>query len=727
MRITRVRGIAMRTEKWNDLKHVFFLVLSALFLTVSFFVVMSINADDAGTYMLAYWQYELGSLDYNILQTLDPWNLTLSLLYHLGIGNTGTDMAAICFSIWYFLCIFTMLVIVSKQYSDNKWLLAAVVFIMIPSSATNKYHTVPAFAALLMLWAIEKMVSERKKIPAILAAVFSLFVLLTVSDKALLLMSFGAPAGLYAFIWALQKKERHVYLYAAGGALALVLACLNIVSGLLGLSLFGEWGGYGGSDYMYWTDMHTLFDKGIPSFFAALLNQYNIPLKGGFVKLPSVFWLIRIGIVGLMLVALISRWCDIIKRGIEKVPVVDVLCVLCATSLIGVNVLSGIAELYSVGGAPINRYAGLAWFLLVIVCVRWVEERFVSYWVMPVGRNYLSSGAALGLIFVLLIVGYSNPIYKGRESLVQEPCQSEIDFLETHDSEYKCGLASYWKTNPITAATNGKYNVCMGWIRADEVDSERLYLECKGDRGWIYRDGSNYFNFIISHSGSEMTMEQESIEAIRGDFADRNFIYGSSGESVIYLYDYDIRWDPQVIMEAVGTDYELTDPIEYHFADLTVGTNRVELEVSNSANFNLAIADNEDVADVSVQVVSDNKIYVDFVCTQNTDITFKAARSADEMTTIHKIQLKHVRGAVEADTDEIFLKEGSYVITFQGSGLRDEDVAFEGITAERLTDGDGKSRYLVQVGTPQTVRYSVSGDAVVEHVFYENQDLRLVQ
>ena len=44
----------------------------------------------------------------------------------------------------------------------------------------------------------------------------------------------------------------------------------------------------------------------------------------------------------------------------------------------------------------------------------------------------------------------------------------------------------------------------------------------------------------------------------------------------------------------------------------------MELEVSNSANFNLVIADNEDVADVSVQVVSDNKIYVDFVCTHRT-------------------------------------------------------------------------------------------------------------
>ncbi len=72
---------------------------------------------------------------------------------------------------------------------------------------------------------------------------------------------------------------------------------------------------------------------------------------------------------------------------------------------------------------------------------------------------------------------------------------------------------------------------------------------------------------------------------------------------------------------------------------------------------------------------------------------------------------------MEADTDEIFLKEGSYVITFQEAACGMKDVAFEGITAERLTDGDGKSRYLVQVGTPQTVRYSVSGDAVVEHVF----------
>ncbi len=727
MRITRVRGIAMRTEKWNDLKHVFLLVLSALFLTVSFFVVMSINADDAGTYMLAYWQYELGSLDYSVLQILDPWNLTLSLLYFLGIGKTGTDMAAVCFCIWYFLCIFVMLVIVSKQNSDNKWLLAAVVFIMIPSSITNKYHTVPAFAALLMIWAIEKLVSKGKKLPVILAAVFSVFVLLTVNDKALLLMSFGAPAGLYALVWTLQKKERHVYLYVAGGALAFVLACLNIVSGLFGVSIFGEWGGYGGSDYMYWTDMHTLFDKGIPSFFAALLNQYNIPLKGGFVKLPSVFWLIRIAIVGVMLVALVSRWRDILKSGIEKIPVIDVICVLCATSLIGVNVLSGIAELYSVEGAPINRYAGLAWFLLVIVCVRWVEERFVPYWVMPVGRNYLSSGTVLGLIFVLLIVGYSSPIYKGRERLVQEPCQSEIDFLEAHDSEYKCGLASYWKTNPVTAATNGKYNVCMGWIRADEVDRERLYLECKGDRGWIYRDGSNYFNFIISHTGSEMTMEQESIETIRGDFADRNFLYGSSGESVIYLYDYDIRWDPQIVMEAVGTDYELTDPIVYHFENLTVGTNRVELEVSNSANFNLAVVDNEDVADVSIQTVSDNKIYVDFICAQNTDVDFKVARNVDELTTIHKIQLKHVRGAVEVDTDEIFLKEGDYVITFQGSGLHNAQMAFEGITAEQLTDGARKNRYLVHVAAPQTVRYSVSGDAVVENVFYENQDLGLVQ
>lgn len=83
---------------------------------------------------------------------------------------------------------------------------------------------------------------------------------------------------------------------------------------------------------------------------------------------------------------------------------------------------------------------------------------------------------------------------------------------------------------------------------------------------------------------------------------------------------------------------------------------------------------------------------------------------------------------MEVDTDEIFLKEGDYVITFQGSGLHNAQMAFEGITAEQLTDGAGKNRYLVHVAAPQTVRYSVSGeDAVVEQVFYENQDLGLVQ
>ncbi len=77
-----------------------------------------------------------------------------------------------------------MLVIVSKQYSDNKWLLAAVVFYYDSIFCHKQISYRSGICSAADALGDRKMVSERKKIPVILAAVFSLFVLLTVSDKA---------------------------------------------------------------------------------------------------------------------------------------------------------------------------------------------------------------------------------------------------------------------------------------------------------------------------------------------------------------------------------------------------------------------------------------------------------------------------------------------------------------------------------------------------------------
>lgn len=48
--------------------------------------------------------------------------------------------------------------------------------------------------------------------------------------------------------------------------------------------------------------METLFNRSIPSFFSALLSQYNIPINGGFIQALSFYWIIRLYVVGLSLV-----------------------------------------------------------------------------------------------------------------------------------------------------------------------------------------------------------------------------------------------------------------------------------------------------------------------------------------------------------------------------------------------------------------------------------------
>lgn len=709
----------MKIEMKKSLWHESIIMVSSLFLAVSFYVVCGINSDDAGTYVVLREQFELGGSKFDLRGYLNPWYLVALILYKLEVGKTGTELLAWCYSVWIFLCSYmTLKIALLKciQEQKNSWLLFLTVFIMMPA-VDNRYHLPVIFAGLLLLWATEKFISEHKKIPAIFVSGYVIYTLLFTADKMLLLMQIAAPSGLYALIWCLQKKDRHKYLLSGLFGVTFILVCIKVIADLCSYPLTTPWGGYGGSEYMYWTDMGTFFDKNIPSFFAALLINYNIDINGGLIQFLSFYWLIKLMIVGVMLCVFVRRCRDIVVKGIENVDIVDALSVLASVALVGVNILNGIAKAYSVENQPINRYAGLAWYLLIIIFIRWVNERYVSYDVMKLKHKNVSSGVMMGMILVFLIAGYSKPIYRGRQALVAESCQAQLNFLEGYGDEYQYGLASYWKSHPITALSNGKYTVCGGWITIDEVDHDKIYLEAKSNLS-EYKDGGNYFNFIISYRDNSMTMGEENIEAVRGDYRNKIVI----GDAIYYLYDYDIRWNPRLVMEAVGTDYELTEPIQYFF-DFPVGINRIEMQVSSSENFELSIDENEDVEKADVQIIDGNTIYVDLVCTQNTKVTFNVARKTDELTTIHKIQLKRIKAAIDVISDEIFLKPGSYIVTFNGSDLHDAQAVFEGdnIVVQKLANGRIKNRYQIDIDTAQIIKYTITGkNAVVNRCYYEN-------
>lgn len=692
------------------------IIIMSICLSYILYIQSVSNADETGTYVYLYNFFELGNMKLTIKDYLNPWFYCSAIAYLFNIGGSGSTISFAYLVVWYGIAVFFTLLL-AMYNTQNKWLLALAFFILLPYELTNKYHLVATIVTLFCLWCIQCYQDYKKKWILAIIALVILYTLLFTHDRVILLLFVFATVVVYYGIIVLQDKDKRKYLYllvffAAFGAM--VLKGVDVISTeILGkeAGITEAWTGYGGDEYLTWIDVHTLFDKGIPSFLSCLFVQWNIPMEGGMIQFNSFYWIIRLIIAILAIIAVVIRWVDIVKKGIKNVALLDSLCVICATVVACINMLNGMVWYYDIKHSPMNRYASICWFLLVVILIRWINEHYCNKELY----YKLSTNILLGVIFAMLSIGYVGPIYKGNADTINKYCENELAYLKEYGDKYQYGLASFWKANPITAATNGEHVVCIGG-----VDGEKL--TCKTPYGF-YADGSNYFNFLISDPENAMTMSPENIEKVRGDYVD---IYSNTG--VFYLYDYDIRFEPRLIMEAVETDYELVEPIEYHF-DFPVGTNRIEMTVANSKNFELDIVDNPDVSNVVINKLDDNKIQVDIVCLQNTNVTFKVARKADEFTTIHKIMLKRVKAAItvweegQDNVSEVYLKEGSYIFTFLGENIDELKVDWIGtnIETEQLTDGKMRRRYCVNVPISQNMQYFVAGEKVsIDKISYEN-------
>ena len=158
----------------QKITNLLYIVGAVVFLAISFWVVSYCTGDDAGTYMWVYRQYELGSVNYDLKAMLDPWNLTISLIYFLGLGDNGVHMAMGCFAVWYFFNVLITLLIAMQDVRKNKWVLWLAVFIMIPWGWTNKCHEVATCFSLLILYLFYKWTkTKEKKYILCIAVIFS--------------------------------------------------------------------------------------------------------------------------------------------------------------------------------------------------------------------------------------------------------------------------------------------------------------------------------------------------------------------------------------------------------------------------------------------------------------------------------------------------------------------------------------------------------------------------
>lgn len=688
-------------------------ILSAL-LAYMQFIHAKCSADDAGSYIYMYNFFELGNKNLDIRMFLNPWFYCSALAYLLNIGGNGAFSSNAYTSIWYGIAVFFTLKMVMHG-KESRWPLALAVFILLPYGRTNKYHMVAAFVTLFAIWALQCYTESRKKWILWCVGLAAVYTFLFTDDRLLFILFFAATLLVYYVILLFQDKKKRRYLYlsafviilAAGLVKAADVTLLKLLGN--GLGITEEMEGYGGAGYFTWINVDTLFNKGIPSLFDALLAQWNVPVKGGIIQFNSFYWIIRMLIAGLGLVALAVRWKEIIKKGITSLELLDSLAVICTTIVLGINILNGMIEYYSISAAPVNRYASVCWFLLVVILARWLDG-------LCSGKklyNNISNDLFLGTAFVLLILGYADPVFLPSEDVSVGSCEVELNFLREHGQEYKYGIGSHWKSTPVTAATNAEYVVCKGWIGDDGFEY--------GKSDGFYKDGGNYFNFIVSDISNEMTISPENIENLRGDYVD---IY--SNADTIYMYDYDIRFDPVIVMDTAGVGYELTDTIVYNL-NLPVGSNRIEITTPEKDNLLLEVADNDDITDVKIGSKGDNLATVEVTCLQNTQIALTVGRREDVTTELYKIEIKRTAGAVDVDVrqTEIPLKEGRYIVTFSGEHLKKMEVNWT-VDGEvtQLTDGRIKRRYLVEVSKTQNVGYEIiSNGANISTIYYENEKL----
>ncbi len=704
-------------------------IAATVFLGMCFFVSIHCSGDGGGAYLQwIYALHDLGSVEFSIKEIMNPEFLIMQVIHGLHIGLNGVEQIVLFWTVWYSLTIFFALRLIMYGRDKNRWTLALATFMFIPYAKSNENHMLAATITLFLLYSFSRFLLEKKYILLFISIVMSIYALLFTADRILLILYIAVPVLVYGFIYCIQHQERRKILYMSGLGISFALAIVKLIDMIgryvygNGLAFLDAWSGYGGDSYLTWIDVYNFFDKGIVGFFGALLTQYNIPISGGMIQLESFYWLIRIGVVLLMLFAWGGRWKDIVKYGVENIPIIDSLATIGATTLIGINVLNGMNVYYELEEMPMNRYANLAWFLLVIIMVRWVAEKYKGDIIMHIRGKKISSEIILGMIGIILIIGYATPAYFGRATLITETGQKELELLKSYGGQYRYGFASFERSAPITALTNGEYIAYAARIKPKEDGLDELQWRVSEGDG-IYLDGSRCFNYILSYENNDATLSAENINALRGDYIDKKGVYGEDETSIIYLYDYDIRWDSRIIMESVGTDYELTEPIEYHF-DFQVGINRIEMKVGNSQNFNLNIVDNPDISNVDIKVLDENKIYVDLICNQNTKATLQVARMAEEFTTIHRICLKRVLAAVPVEIGKsVYLNSGEYVFTFAGENLKNLQLDWlgEGIEVTQLTDGKIRQRYHVKVSVPQEVKYVTEGTKYrIDEVFYEN-------
>ena len=289
------------------------------------------------------------------------------------------------------------------------------------------------------------------------------------------------------------------------------------------------------------------------------------------------------------------------------------------------------------------------------------------------------------------------------------------------------GLGDFWKSGVISVLTD--FDTC---IQAVEL-SDTEYVPYLNE--WEYYDnGNNIFNFFIEdlsyYNKNSITKEKlddlygECIEVINYD------------DAMVYKYDYDVRTRPlDINQENMSVYLQNGDSLQVqpngklstNNIYLTTGRTRLtltgydlsdlEVESSNSDEIVLVARDkNQLVYEVKANSLLENLV-----------VTF--INSGKESIELSNIRFERLSNSVEIKQNErISLRTGKYYFALEGENIKNSKISFAGEEGEsffatRISNGEKKVLYEVEVKRDQEVNVEIKGKGEIRCGYYQNQVL----
>lgn len=694
------------------------LILSAYFYNQLINIEIPIHSDDAGCATDFRDFIEMGNARWSYF--IQPFSCIAILLYLL-LGPTEMFLQ-IFFAVKYFVCITLALYLaLNNKKKIQWWILPFFVFFCMPGSFGTasiqplKFHVWTIAVPLICLVYLLIRGNDVQKLKRHDIVIVMLFSLIGIVEKDILIVvTCWIPFVIYWCIYFIQKGyiKKYIKWIISGGMLLLVLG--KILFGLV------KYEGYGASRF---ADIDTILNNlklGITGF----LSMFNINIIGSDVlQFNTLIQLIRLLIVFFAIWCLGSRIKEIYVQKIENVSIVDAIL-----AISGVVVLVA----YLFGGSREDeisiRYATYIYhILLTIACRKLYEILDKQQFEVKVRACRINLGS---LFFAICIIVSIDPVTMTREKNDADILAEQIVAID----ELECGMGSFWVSDVTNCLT--KYNVeiqASAWQDGEVVP----YLS-----EWdSYRNGNRDYNFFIEDlEQNDFGINASNLKRSHGNYIEKY----EMGNSVIYLYDFDIRTTP-LLIDAQSTAYLTRNK------ELEIKNNYIQLETEKSIILNnlyittgkVRVTINGKFEDIDMELRANQDVDIQLVATEENTIVYEimAEKLYDNLELelinhsegtdkIKNICLERLENSIQLAVDseyQLDLTPGYYIFGIEGTQVKNSEMLFElngeRLQAERINNGRQKVAYGVQILEAGELTMVTSINGEVDELYYQNEIL----